>query len=318
MKPLVITRWAVAAASLCAAACTTLVTTVLTISPLVSPTAAQAADKASPAAAPGVVVIVTKAETACFSSAVRVNGLLMARSEAMVIPEVDTGFKVNQVLAREGDRVSAGQSLARLTRADGVAVTVRAPVNGVVIKSNATLGALASAKSPDPLFRIAVDGEIELMAEVPSIYLPKLSAGQTARVELEEGREIPGRVRLVPSEINPVSQLGQVRVSIENDPSLRVGTFARAVIDAARSCGVSVPRSAVHFRTEGATVQVVRNKTVETRTVQVGLVSESGAEIRDGIKEGEVVIANAGGSLRNGEKVRPMARDETTGQLEER
>jgi hypothetical protein len=33
-------------------------------------------------------------------------------------------------------------------------------------------------------------------------------------------------VRQVPSEINPVSQLGPVRIEIESDPSLRVGTFA--------------------------------------------------------------------------------------------
>jgi hypothetical protein len=125
-------------------------------------------------------------------------------------------------------------------------------------------------------------------------------------------------VRRPPSEINPVSQLGHVRVAIESDPSLRIGAFARATIDAARSCGVSVPRTAVQFRTEGPIVQVVRDNTVETRKVQVGLVSGDGAEIRDGVKEGEVVIANAGGSLRNGEKVRPMVRDETTGLLEER
>ncbi len=87
---------------------------------------------------------------------------------------------------------------------------------------------------------------------------------------------------------------------------------------AARSCGVAVPRAAVQFRTEGATVQVVRDRTVETRKVQVGLVSDSGAEIREGVQEGEVVIANAGGSLRHGEKVRLMVRDEATGQLEER
>ncbi|CAL8968988.1 hypothetical protein RHODGE_RHODGE_02572 [Rhodoplanes serenus] len=312
-------RGRLAVARLVALATAALATVALTTVALVWAPAARAADKAPPASAStGVPVIVTKAETACFSSAVRVNGLLLARSEAMVFPEVDTGFKVAQVLAREGDRVSAGQSLARLTRSDGTAVTVRAPVNGLVVKASATLGAPASARAADPLFRIAVDGEIELMAEVPSIYLPKLQPGQTARVELEEGRDIPGRVRLVPVEINPVSQLGQVRVSIENEPSLRAGTFARATIDAARSCGVAVPRAAVQFRTEGATVQVVRDRTVETRKVQVGLVSDSGAEIREGVQEGEVVIANAGGSLRHGEKVRPMVRDEATGQLEER
>ncbi|MGZ8300774.1 MAG: HlyD family efflux transporter periplasmic adaptor subunit, partial [Rhodoplanes sp.] len=81
-------------------------------------------------------------------------------------------------------------------------------------------------RSPDPLFRIAVDGQIELMAQVPSIYVPKLKSGLPARVELEDGRDLPDRVRQVPSEINPVSQLGPVRIEIESDPSLRVGTFA--------------------------------------------------------------------------------------------
>jgi multidrug efflux pump subunit AcrA (membrane-fusion protein) len=280
--------------------------------------AAMAADpKPSSASPPGVMVIITKARTACFSSAVRANGILVARSEAMVIPEVE-GFRVTQVSAHEGDRVTTGQELARLARPDGASVIVRSPVNGLVIKSAAALGALASARAPDPLFRIAVDGEIELVADVPSIYVPKLEPKQTARVELEDGREIPGRVRREPSEINPVSQLGQVRIAIESDPSLRVGTFARATIDAARSCGVSVPRSAVFFRSEGASVQVVRDRTVETRKIQVGLMSEDGVEVREGVREGEVVIANAGGSLRDGEKVRTMVRDDSTGQLEER
>ncbi|WP_040622491.1 efflux RND transporter periplasmic adaptor subunit [Rhodovulum sp. PH10] len=271
---------------------------------------------ATEAAAKGVPVIVTRAKTACFSSAVHANGLFVARAEAMVVPEQE-GFRIGQVLARPGDTVTAGQPVARLTRADGAGTTLRAPVDGLVIESNAVLGALASPRAPDPLFRIALDGEIELTAEVPSLYLPKIEPGQTARVEFGDGRDIPGRVRLVPTEINPVSQLGPVRISIENDPSLKIGGFARATIDAARSCGVSVPRAAVHFRTEGATVQVVKDRTVETRTVKVGLVSGQGAEIRDGVAEGEVVIANAGGSLRDGDKVRPMVRDDTTGQLEE-
>jgi multidrug efflux pump subunit AcrA (membrane-fusion protein) len=281
--------------------------------------AAFAADPkpSSPANPQGVMAIVTTARSNCFSSLVRANGVLVARAEALVIPEVE-GFRVTWVGAREGDKVAAGQELARLARPDGVAVQLRSPVNGLVIKSAAALGALASARSPEPMFRIAVDGEIELVAEIPSIYVPKLEPKQTARIEFDDGRDIPGRVRRPPSEINPVSQLGQVRVAIETDPSLRVGAFARATIDAARSCGVSVPRTAVQFRTEGAVVQVVRDNTVETRKVQVGLVSGDGAEIRDGVAEGEVVIANAGGSLRNGEKVRPMVRDETTGLLEER
>lgn len=259
---------------------------------------------------PGVMAIVTKARHGCFSRTIRVNGILLPKTEARVMPEVE-GFRISKIMAAEGDSVTAGQELARLTRPDGASVTMTSPVNGTVIKSEATLGAVASARSPDPLFRIAVDGDIDMIAQVPSIYIPILKADMPARVELEDGRDLPGRVRQVPSEVNPVSQLGSVRVQIESDPSLRAGTFARAAIDAERSCeGVSVPRSAVYFRTEGASVQVVRNNVVETRKIRVGLMSGDAVQVLDGVGDGETVIANAGGSLRNGEKVNPVSRDE--------
>ena len=89
----------------------------------------------------------------------------------------------------------------------------------------------------EPLFRIAVDNEIELEAEVPSIHVPTLAPGQTARIEIGDNRELSGRVRLVPAVIDPVRQLGRARLSLERDPSLRLGMFAGATIDAKRSCG---------------------------------------------------------------------------------
>jgi RND family efflux transporter MFP subunit len=193
---------------------------------------------------------------------------------------------------------------------------LRAPAAGTIIKATATLGATANPRA-EPLFRIAVDGEIELEAEVPSIHVPKLAAGQTARVEIEEGRELSGAVRLVPAEINPMSQLGRVRISLERDPTLRVGSFARATIDASRSCGVSVPKAAVLFRTEGTSVQVVRDHVVETRRVRVGLSSDVSVEIREGVAEGDMVVANAGTSLRDGDQVQPRFVDEF-GQMSDR
>ena len=272
--------------------------------------ACPAASADPPDAKPGVIAIVTTAYHACFSRAIRVNGILMPRVEAMVIPEAE-GFRVTKIMTREGANVASGQELALLTRSDGASVAVSSPVNGTVIKSAAALGAIASPRAPDPLFRIAVDGEIEMMAEVPSLYVAKLKSGLPARVKLEDGRDLPGRVRQVPSEINPISQLGYVRIEIESDPSLRVGTFAQATIDAERSCdGVSVPRSAVHFRMGGATVQVVRDGVVETRKIRVGLMAGDAVQVLDGVREGETVIANAGGSLRDGEKVKPVRRED--------
>lgn len=280
---------------------------------LIGPTAA--AEPTTKSEPQGVMVLVTKASSACFSSLVRVDGILVARNQVSVIPEVE-GYRITQINVREGDRVTSGQQLARLSRGDGGVYTMRAPAAGLITKSTAVLGSFASAKA-DPLFTLAVDGDIEILADVPSIYIPKLATGQTARVELEDTRDLPGRVRTIPVEINPMSQLGQVRISIESDPALHVGTFARATIDAARSCGVSVPRSAVYYRTEGASVQVVNRGIIETRRIQVGLSSDSAFEVRDGIRENETIVANAGGSLHDGDKVRAVSADEI-GQIGER
>jgi RND family efflux transporter MFP subunit len=262
-------------------------------------------------------VIVVRATKACFSSVIRVTGSLVARDEAVVT--LDTpGMKIVEVLAGEGDRVTAGQTLARLTRQSGEgadsaagrsSTTLRAPAAGVVTRSTAAVGATASPLSLEPLFRIAIDNEIELEAEVPSIHVPVLASGQTARIDFGGSHELAGRVRLVPASIDQRTQLGRARLSLERDPSVRIGMFARATIDADRSCSISVPRSSVRYRTEGASVQIVRNDLIETRLVQVGLHSDNDTEIRDGLREGDMIVANAGSSLRDGDKVKPVVSD---------
>ena len=265
---------------------------------------------------PAAQVVVVRATNACFSASIRVTGFLVAREEAVVTLDAP-GASVVEVLASEGDRVTAGQALARVNRPSGPGpdggtakmTTLRSPAAGVITRSTAAVGATASPMSPDPLFRIAVDNAIELEADVPSIHVPALASGQTARVEIAAGRELSGQVRLVPAAIDQRTQLGRARISLERDPQLRLGMFVRATIDAKRSCGISVPRSAVRYRSQGTSVQVVRDDIIETRLVQVGLQSDTNTEIVSGVREGDMVVANAGSSLRDGDKVIPIVAD---------
>jgi hypothetical protein len=113
-------------------------------------------------------------------------------------------------------------------------------------------------------------------------------------------------VRLVPAEIDQKTQLGRARISLDRDPQLRLGMFARATVSADRSCGISVPNSAITYRTGGASVQVVRRNMIETRNIQVGIHSDTDTEVRKGLNEGDLVVANAGTSLHDGDAVRPV------------
>ena len=163
----------------------------------------------------------------------------------------------------------------------------------------------ASARA-DPLFRIVVNGEVELQGDVPSTRISKLKVGQSARIELPGIGETTGQVRFVAPEVDVATQLGKARISLSNDDRFKVGGYARAIVDVGRSCGATIPLSAVLYGPEGAVVQVVRDDRVETRRVRVGLLSGGDAEIREGLNEGDMVVARAGAFLREGDRVRPI------------
>jgi multidrug efflux pump subunit AcrA (membrane-fusion protein) len=152
------------------------------------------------------------------------------------------------------------------------------------------------------MFRISVNNEIEMDAQVPSVHMLKLNPGATARISRDNAPDLVGRVRLISPQIDRSTQLGHVRISLTNNPTLKVGMFARANIDAKRSCGVAIPHTAI----DHLTVQVVKGNTVETRKVRVGLVSDTSTEILEGLDVGEIVVNDAGSSLHDGDQIKTM------------
>jgi multidrug efflux pump subunit AcrA (membrane-fusion protein) len=67
-----------------------------------------------------------------------------------------------------------------------------------------------------------------------------------------------------------------------------------------------VPLTAVLYGTAGTVVQVVRRARVETKRVEIGLTDGGQVEIKDGLTEGDIVVARAGALLREGDPVRPV------------
>jgi multidrug efflux pump subunit AcrA (membrane-fusion protein) len=260
------------------------------------------------------LVIVTKSTNACFSDLVRVTGFVVPRREAVVGVDQE-GSKVSDVFVREGDMVADNQELARLTppsqqqqqqqsgggNRPASPTSLRAPAAGLVTEVRTIAGAPASPQA-GPMFRISVNNEIELDAEVPAVHMLKLNPGANVRISRDNAPDLVGRLRLVSPQIDRATQLGHVRISLTSNPSLKLGMFARANIDAKRSCGVAIPRTAI----DHLTVQVVKGNTVETRKVRVGLVSDTSTEILEGLDVGEIVVADAGSSLHDGDQIKTM------------
>jgi HlyD family secretion protein len=252
----------------------------------------------------GAAVTVLKAAKSCFANIVEVSGTIIPRDETQVRPE-RMGLKVAEVLADAGDSVTAGQVLARLSLPEGGQVTVQAPVAGLISATTASVGAMASGKG-EALFSIIARSEFDLVGLVPTRDIARLAVNQAARIKVIGAGEVDGKVRRLSTTVQPDSQLAQAFISITTNRRLLVNSSGRAMITTGQSCGVSVPLTAILYGSAGTVVQVVRRARVETRRVETGLMSAGQVEIRDGIVEGDIVVARAGALLREGDPVRPV------------
>jgi HlyD family secretion protein len=180
------------------------------------------------------------------------------------------------------------------------------PDDGIISRRIARVGGFA-AGSAEPMFRIVAKGEVELDAEVVETRLAGVREGQVARVEVTGLGTIAGKVRLVSPEVDKSTRLGRVRIYLGDNPGLRVGAFARGTIETAKGAGLAVPASAVLYSPDGsALVQVVREGRVETRRIKTGLAAASLIEVKEGLSEGDLVVARSGTFLRDGDAVRPI------------
>lgn len=171
----------------------------------------------------GVRARVVKAGRQCFPYTAPFTGLVVPRKESIVSQYEIKGYQIEEVLKHDGDTVKTGDELARLVRLanDSPAATsgtmpggaaapapperrsLLARVDGIISRSSAKVGDVAAAVplppplGPEPLFRITVSKELEVEAEVPSFHLPKLAAGYSADVKLDNGYQIVSKIRTI-------------------------------------------------------------------------------------------------------------------------
>jgi HlyD family secretion protein len=295
-----------------------------------------------------VTVATVRAKEACVKTDVRVTGFAIAREETGA--SLPPGYRVTEILVGEGDRVAAGQELARAVREDageaaapsppsvasraagargaapaaprlaagagGASTLLRAPIAGMIVRVNLRVGDVSGAPPaaaatamaaqgapPDPPIVISAGSNVDLVVDVPSLYVGQIRKNAVAKVVSDENVEAKGVVQSPASEVDPATQLGRARLSIEPASAIRPGQFASAVIETARDCGVVIPVSAVSYRLGEATVQRVDGSAVELRAVRPGLSDGVKIRIRDGLSVGDEIVAHTGAALRSGDRV---------------
>ena len=213
-----------------------------------------------------------------------------------------------RIAARDGAnaRVRVAEATLGETRARIGRLDIRSPAAGLVLDRMVEPGQVVGAGS-GALFRVAMAGQMEVLARMSQEDLSRIRPGMSATVTPIGGSQsFEGQVWQVSPVIDPQTRQGEARVALAYNPLLRPGGFASALIVAGQVEAPLLPESAVQNDARGSYVYVIGpDKTVARRDVRVGQVTNEGVTIIAGLTGNEQVVQSAGAFLNPGDKVNP-------------
>lgn len=188
--------------------------------------------------------------------------------------------------------------IERIERTGAVrrAVTLTSPARGFVVEKAVFPGQRIMAG--DALFKLADLSVVWVEGQVFEQDLASVRTGQRVGVTVDAlpSEQWMGRVAYVYPTLDAETRTTRVRVELANNGlRLKPGMYATLhITGAGRGNVVTLPRSAVLSTGQRNIVFVRRpDGMLEPREVAVGLTSDDRVEIREGIVEGETVVASA-------------------------
>jgi RND family efflux transporter MFP subunit len=207
-----------------------------------------------------------------------------------------------EVLNRQGVLAQRRSELelARQQLADSV---LRAPFSGAISVRHATPGQFVGAG--EPIVTLVRTHPLRLRLSVPERQATRVQVGQQVRVRVDgDARLYAGRVARTSPAIEESDRTLRIEAEVPNeDGALRPGSFASAeIVTAAAEPAVLVPATAVVvFAGIEKVIAVENGKAVEKR-VRTGRRSGSNVELTEGLRGGELVVAEPG-NLVGGQEV---------------
>lgn len=232
---------------------------------------------------------------------------VVARSE---FDSVDAAYKV--ALSRYQDAIEeirnrqallaqrrSELALARQQLAD---TGVYAPLDGIVQEKRASVGEFLAAGAP--VVDIVRMNPLRLRAEVPERDAGTVRFGQNVRVSVEgDGKIYLGQVKRLSPVIAQQNRMLMVEADVQNDGSLRPGSFAKAeIVTNDAKMAVTVPTNSIVTFAGIEKVIVVQNGKALEKPITTGRRSGDLTEIIAGVNVGDQVIVDPG-NLQSGMSV---------------
>ena len=236
-------------------------------------------------------------------TSVRYQNLLKSNS----VSKQETDQAVSDAAAKQAAVEASSAGVRRLQQLQSFE-RVYAPFDGIVTVRNTDVGQLIQGgSSPFSLFHLAAIGTIRVFVPVPEAYAAAVRDGGTATLTLDEypGRVFTGDIARNSSAIDPNTRTLNVEVDVHNPKAeILPGAYVFVhfkVPDTGES--LTLPSSALLFRSAGLQVGVVRDGRV--KLVPVTISNDGGAmvEISSGVSASDTVVLEPSDSLTTGQQV---------------
>ena len=181
--------------------------------------------------------------------------------------------------------------------------TLRAPIDGIVLRRDGQIGDMAGTGVNDVLFWVGQERPLRVNADVNEEDVARIAVGQKALLRHEgfASETLMARVAEVTPKGDPQTKTFRVYLALPDDSKLRIGMSVEAnIVIAERQDAVLTPSEAV---VDGA-VWVFDDGVVRKTPVKTGVRATRMIEIVSGLEAGRRVVAPARADLQDGAHVR--------------
>jgi RND family efflux transporter MFP subunit len=187
-------------------------------------------------------------------------------------------------------------------------MSIRSPVDGIVAEIKAYPGDLIEKGSP---LATIISNERIVEAKISEEDFAELKLGQSAGVHFlgYGGNLFDATIRKILPVADSETQRYITHLEVDIDEELLVAgiTGEVSIVTQQREDAIIIPRRALY----GEEVFVVEGSRISLREVEVGFVGLTVVEVLSGVTEGELVVTDELGSLRDGDRVRLREEEKT-------
>jgi len=221
-------------------------------------------------------------------------GNIRAQEEAVIYPKVNG--KIIEKIKEDGSLVNKGETVAYIDR-DEVGfkfekAPVESPLTGIIGRVYVDIGENVTTQTP---IALVVDmRRVEIDLDIPEKYYAKIALEQKAKVRIDAypDEEFSGDVTKISPVVNLSTRAAPIEITIDNPESkLRSGMFSKVSLVLSEHKNVPVIlKEAIMGKEPNLYVYVIEKQKAVLRKITLGIRQGPYYEVRDGLREGDLVV----------------------------